>query len=119
MPKTANVLINGEIIEKNIEEITYNDIIIVKPGEKVPLDGIIVEGRCYVDQSAITGESKKDIHESDLDYLEKSYNNSLYIADKYDWKKINCVENQSLRSIDSIHEEIYKLVTDTIKSIER
>ena len=41
MPKTANVLINGEIIEKNINEITYNDIIIVKPGEKVPLDGII------------------------------------------------------------------------------
>ena len=59
MPKTANVLINGEIIEKNINEITYNDIIIVKPGEKVPLDGIIVEGKCYVDQSAITGESKK------------------------------------------------------------
>ena len=70
-------------------------------------------------KNKITGESKKDIHESDLDYLEKSYNNSLYIADKYDCKKINCVENQSLRSIDSIHEEIYKLVTDTIKSIER
>ena len=70
-------------------------------------------------KNKITGESKKDIHESDLDYLEKSYNNSLCIADKYDWKKINCVENQSLRSIDSIHEEIYKLVTDTIKSIER
>ena len=69
-------------------------------------------------KNKITGESKKDIHESDLDYLEKSYNNSLYIADKYDWKKINCVENQSLRSIDSIHEEIYNLVIDTIKSME-
>ena len=53
-------------------------------------------------KNKITGESKKDIHESDLDYLEKSYNNSLYIADKYDWKKINCVENESLRSIDFI-----------------
>ncbi len=30
---------------------------------------------------------KKDIHESDIEYLEKSYNNALYIADKYDWKK--------------------------------
>lgn len=59
MPKVANVVINNEIVEKNIEEITYNDIIIVKPGEKVPLDGIVVEGKCYVDQSAITGESKK------------------------------------------------------------
>lgn len=70
-------------------------------------------------KNKITGEEKKDIHESDIKYLEKSYNNSLYIADKYDWKKINCVEDKALRSIDNIHEEIYKLVTNTIKSIER
>ncbi|MBQ6632079.1 MAG: thymidylate kinase, partial [Romboutsia sp.] len=66
-----------------------------------------------------TGESEKDIHESDIKYLEKSYENSLYIADKYNWNKINCVESDKLRSIDSIHEEIYKLVIDRIKSIER
>lgn len=70
-------------------------------------------------KNKITGEKKKDIHESDLSYLEQSYNNSLFIADKYDWKKINCVEEDSLRSIDSIHDEIYKLVTNTIKSMER
>ena len=39
----------------------------------------------------ITGESQKDIHESDFEYLKKSYENSLYIAEKYDWQKINCV----------------------------
>ena len=70
-------------------------------------------------KNKITGEDKKDIHESDLDYLEKSYNNSLYIADKYNWEKINCVEEENLRSIDSIHEEIYKVVVDKIKSVER
>ncbi len=37
-------------------------------------------------KNKITGK-KKDIHESDIEYLEKSYNNALYIADKYDWKK--------------------------------
>ena len=42
-----------------------------------------------------------------------------YIADKYNWNKINCVENDKLRSIDSIHEEIYNLVIDRIKSMER
>ena len=42
-----------------------------------------------------------------------------YIADKYNWNKINCVESEALRSIDSIHEEIYKLVIDRIKSMER
>ncbi|MGL5348319.1 MAG: dTMP kinase [Peptostreptococcaceae bacterium] len=70
-------------------------------------------------KNKITGEEKKDIHESDIKYLEQSYNNSLYIANKYDWQKINCVEDNTLRSIDSIHEEIYKLVTDTIESMER
>lgn len=70
-------------------------------------------------KNKFTGEDKKDIHESDIKYLEKSYNNSLYIADKYDWKKINCVENNELRSIDSIHEEIYQVVINTIKSMER
>lgn len=70
-------------------------------------------------KNKFTGEDKKDIHESDMDYLEKSYNNALFIADKYNWKKINCVENNELRSIDSIHEEIYRLVTNTIESMER
>ncbi len=70
-------------------------------------------------KNKITGEDKKDIHESDLDYLEKSYNNSLYIANKYNWEKINCVEEENLRSIDSIHEEIYRIVVDKIKSVER
>ena len=70
-------------------------------------------------KNKFTGEKKKDIHESDIKYLEKSYENSLYIADKYNWNKINCVENYKLRSIDSIYEEIYNLVIDRIKSMER
>lgn len=70
-------------------------------------------------KNKFTGEDKKDIHESDIKYLEQSYNNSLYIADKYDWKKINCVENNELRSIESINEEIYQVVINTIKSMER
>ncbi|CEH32619.1 dTMP kinase [Romboutsia lituseburensis] len=70
-------------------------------------------------KNKITGDSKKDIHESDIKYLEKSYNNSLDIADKYKWNKIQCVEKNSLRSIDSIHEDIYKIVTESIKSVER
>ena len=65
-------------------------------------------------KNKFTGEKEKDIHESDIQYLEKSYKNSLYIADKYNWNKINCVEDDKLRSIDSIHEEIYNLVIDKI-----
>ena len=65
IPKTAFVIENGKEIEKNVDEITYNEIIIVKPGEKVPLDGIVVEGKAYVDQSAITGESGKVLKQVD------------------------------------------------------
>ena len=65
-------------------------------------------------RNKITGKSKKDIHESDVDYLTKSYNNSLYIADKYNWKKINCVKDNNLRSIEDIHEEIYSSIISII-----
>ena len=70
-------------------------------------------------KNKFTGEDKKDIHEGDIEYLTRSYNNALHIADKYDWKKINCIEKEDLRSIDSIHEEIYKIVKETIDSMEK
>lgn len=65
-------------------------------------------------KNKITGEDKKDIHESDINYLTRSYNNSLYIADKYNWNKINCVKDNNLRSIEDIHEEIYNYIKSII-----
>ncbi|WXR60509.1 thymidylate kinase [Peptostreptococcaceae bacterium AGR-M142] len=61
-----------------------------------------------------SGDSKKDIHESNMNYLKKTYENSLYIANKYNWTKINCIENQNLRTIDDIHDEIYSKVKNHI-----
>lgn len=63
----------------------------------------------------ITGESKKDIHESDLEYLENCSNNSDYVANKFNWSRIKCIENNTLRSIEDIHNDIYKTVLDIIK----
>lgn len=56
-PKTAVVERNGEEIEIPSEQVVQGDIVIIKPGQSIPVDGIIVEGRGSVDQSAITGES--------------------------------------------------------------
>ena len=56
-PDYANIEKNGEIIKVDPEEIKIGDIIIVKPGEKVPLDGIVEEGESYLDTVALTGES--------------------------------------------------------------
>ena len=55
--KTARVLTNGQEKEIPIEEVEVGDLIIVKPGEKIPVDGEIVEGESSIDESMITGES--------------------------------------------------------------
>lgn len=57
-PDFANVKINDkEIIKKSPEEVKVGDIIVVKPGEKIPLDGRIIEGHTTIDTSVLTGES--------------------------------------------------------------
>lgn len=56
-PKTAMVLRDEKEIEINLEEILVGDIIIIKPGESIGVDGIIIEGSSAIDQSSITGES--------------------------------------------------------------
>lgn len=55
--KTAHLVINGEIIDKPIEDVKLGDIILVRPGESIPLDGQIVKGSSSVDESMVTGES--------------------------------------------------------------
>lgn len=56
-PKAANVIRNGEEVKINVENIIVGDIIVVRPGEKIPLDGNIVEGSSSVDEAMLTGES--------------------------------------------------------------
>lgn len=56
-PKTAIVFRDGKEIETSIEEVEVGDIIIVKPGERMPVDGEVIEGITSVDESMITGES--------------------------------------------------------------
>lgn len=56
-PKTAKVVRNDEEIEVLIDEVVVGDVIIVKPGEKMPVDGVVIEGATSVDESMLTGES--------------------------------------------------------------
>jgi Cu+-exporting ATPase len=55
-PKRATILKDGREIEVAAEEVQVDDLILVKPGEKVPADGLVVQGQSYVDESMITGE---------------------------------------------------------------
>lgn len=55
---SANLLVNNEIVETKLKDIEENDILLVKPGEKIPLDGVVIEGESHLDTSSLTGESK-------------------------------------------------------------
>ena len=56
-PEYANLEVDGEIEEVDPDDVEIDSIIVIKPGEKVPLDGVVVEGESFVDTSALTGES--------------------------------------------------------------
>lgn len=55
--KTARVVRNGEELQIPVEQVMAGDVLLVKPGEKIPVDGIVLEGSSAVDESMITGES--------------------------------------------------------------
>ena len=56
-PKTARVKRDGKEIDIPVEEVLIGDVVIIRPGEKIPVDGIITDGKSSVDESMITGES--------------------------------------------------------------
>ena len=57
-PKTAIVLRDGTEREIDAQEIVSGDTVVLRPGERVPADGVIIEGGCLVDESLLTGESE-------------------------------------------------------------
>ncbi|KXS50111.1 MAG: Cu2+-exporting ATPase [Halanaerobium sp. 4-GBenrich] len=58
MPDEAHKIVDGEVKEIKIKELKKGDQVLVKPGEKVPADGVIYEGDSYIDESMLTGESE-------------------------------------------------------------
>jgi Cu2+-exporting ATPase len=58
MPSTAHHLVNGTIHDMPVSHLKIGDFVVIKPGEKVPVDGLVTEGESYVDESMLTGESK-------------------------------------------------------------
>ncbi|MBQ6933164.1 MAG: heavy metal translocating P-type ATPase [Clostridia bacterium] len=78
-PKTAIVERNGEEIEIPAEEVILNDIVIIKPGSSIPVDGVVLEGETSVDESAITGESIPVHKEVGMTVIGATINKSGYI----------------------------------------
>ena len=55
-PRRARVIVDGDVREVDIAQLVAGDIVLVRPGERVPVDGVVVDGRSAVDQSMLTGE---------------------------------------------------------------
>ncbi|MDR0648349.1 MAG: cadmium-translocating P-type ATPase [Synergistaceae bacterium] len=75
-PDSANLKTDDGIIKVSPEEVGIGEVIIVKPGEKIPLDGVVLEGRSALDTSALTGESLPRDVEPGCDVLSGSINKS-------------------------------------------
>jgi Cd2+/Zn2+-exporting ATPase len=75
-PEIAHLKIDGEFIKTNPAEVKINDIVLVKPGEKIPLDGKVLTGTSYVDTYILTGESVPKIVSKDDNVLAGMINKS-------------------------------------------
>lgn len=65
-------------------------------------------------ENKFSHEKQKDIHEADENHLNKAYENACYLINKYNWDEIICAKEDKLRTIDDIHEEIYKRVKEIL-----
>ena len=96
-------------LEYNKNKIPEPDIVIFL---KMPIDKAkeLMENR----KNKIDGSEKKDIHEVNEDYLKKSYENATAISKKYNWCEIECVENNEIKSIEKINDEIFSKIKEII-----
>lgn len=108
-PDYANLKKEGKLLKVSPEEVHINDFIVVKPGEKVPLDGIILEGTGYLDKKALTGESLPIAVKKDDEVLSGSINTSgvltIKVTKEYTEstvsKILDLVENASSKKASS------------------
>jgi len=74
MPDQAHKIVDGKVEDIQIKELKKGDKVLVKPGEKIPADGIIYEGDSYIDESMLTGESEPVKREEDEEVIGGSIN---------------------------------------------
>lgn len=123
---TSNIVHQASKVDKDekeafinwLSDLEYKKLALPVPDEVIFLDMPPAFARELMKErmNKITGEAKKDIHESDDSYLETSYNNAVSIADYLKWQKISCVADGKVRKREEIAEEIYKKVKIIIEN---
>ena len=93
-----------------ISDLEYNKLGIRKPDKVIfltaPFDIVTKLRKQRPDNEGIIN----DIHERDLEFMKKVYDNALFVADYLSWEKVECSDNGKMKDINTIHEKIYNLV---------
>ncbi|MCW8193660.1 copper-translocating P-type ATPase [Proteobacteria bacterium 005FR1] len=103
--KTARVLRDGDIVKIPVEAVAPGDLVLVRPGDRVPLDGTVVEGRSYVDESMITGEPVPVIKEKDAEVVGGTVNKNGALTFRATRVGDDTVLSQIIRMVESAQAE--------------
>lgn len=99
-----------------LNDFEYSRYGLPKPDITLFLDMPVEWGKRLMDNRAnkIDGSASKDIHESNSDYLNESYNTALGAAKKYGWKRISCIDEKGIRAVEDINDEIFAAVSELL-----
>ncbi len=99
-----------------VSDFEYNRLSLPVPDITIFLDMPVKQAKMLMANrpNKIDNSKTLDIHESDTKYLEHSYKNAHYVADKFGWHKISCVKDDNVRPIDDIAAEILKAVQSVL-----
>ena len=90
-----------------MEDFEYGKLKLPKPDKIVFLDMPTKQSIILANsRSEYKSGTTKDIHEQDAEHLKKAYQRAKYVAEKFNWLKIDCVDGDNIKTIDEIHKEI-------------
>ena len=97
-----------------LENYEYDLLQIPRPNKVIFLDASIDVTKKLTMERQFKSGTKKDIHESDIEYMESCYNSAIYCAEKFAWGKVNCAPNGEMLSIEEIHNIILSKLEDLV-----
>lgn len=115
MPSTAHHLVNGQVHDMPVDHLKIGDMIMVKPGEKVPVDGVVIEGESYVDESMLTGESKPVKKEKDSKVIGGAINSNGSLTIKV----VSTGKDSYLNKVVKLVEDAQKIKSKTQNFADR
>ncbi len=115
MPSTAHHIKDGNIHDMPVSQLKIDDMVLVKPGEKVPVDGIVIEGESYVDESMLTGESKPVKKEKDSKVIGGAVNSNGSLTIRV----VSIGKDSYLNKVVKLVEEAQKIKSKTQNFADR